>query len=458
MNIEKKILSQISTLIIYLSSELKIIYSNNKNDILIKRNRFVPEFQKLLEEKIKFKVKNFSFDIKSNDEIFFFDIKIEYLKNKFVLLIENFTELYLLKKKYVLVDKKNKLLFWNSLDYIATFDINNYLIFDINISFSKFFKKNRKEIIGKSIKNYLSEENNILFYNFIEDIKKLGLNTINDIKLNISSGDSKYFNGIGMIMDLEEENSIYINFRDITEYKDIQMRIIQDEKLVSLGTLATGVAHELSQPLAGINFFVQILNDELKKMNINSDSINEAIVIINKEIIKSNEIISNLKNLSRRPSFSVDETMNLNQIINDVVKFIKKSFSQEDITINLDLQEKEIYSKGNSNLLNQVIMNLLINGKDAMINSETKILTISTKSKKNFNYIIIQDTGTGISEDIIDKIFEPFYTTKEVGKGTGLGLSITYEIIKSFKGQITVKNLKPNGTEFIIELPTLDNS
>ncbi|HOL47591.1 MAG TPA: ATP-binding protein [bacterium] len=440
--------------IYYISSkQFKILKKNHSLNVLENNNKLNDNLIKELKKNLANNNYQFLFETKQNNSNYYFNIFIKPNKKNLILIIVDETEKTKIKENFDLLDKKNKLLFWNSLDLILYLNPDDLSIIDINLSASHFFKNRRAQLQNKKITELLPIEKNNIFYDFINEIKKNGLNIISDIKLISSVNTVKYFNAFGMMMDLEKEISLYLNFRDITDYKNMQLKIIQNEKLISLGTLAAGIAHELSQPLAGINFFVKILNDELNKYSINSDSINEAITIINKEIKKADTIISSLKNLSRKPSFEVNEKMALNKTIQEALLLINKLFEKEEIKINLNLSENELYLPGNNNLMTQVITNLALNARDAMKNSKTKIIEIITENKEQKNYIIFRDTGTGFDETIINKIFEPFFTTKEVGEGVGLGLTICYDIIKSFNGNIYANNADSGGAQFTIELP-----
>jgi PAS domain S-box-containing protein len=242
-------------------------------------------------------------------------------------------------------------------------------------------------------------------------------------------------------------------FRDMTNVYKMQEEILRMDRLVSLGKLASDIAHELRNPLAGIKTTAQALSEEMSR----DDSRREYINRITKEIDRLNDLLKTFF------SFAKPQKLNLvychvKDIINEIIPFLIKEIADKGIQFveNYDPQLSKI--KVDKTQMHQAFLNLFLNAIQAMdIGGKLRIDVTPTTSyslvgrKQNFIKIIISDTGKGIAPDILYKIFDPFFTTKP--KGIGLGLSITYQIVKKHGGTIKVESELGKGTSFVINLP-----
>lgn len=244
------------------------------------------------------------------------------------------------------------------------------------------------------------------------------------------------------------------------ELKETQAQLIQSEKMASLGQLVAGIAHEINTPVAAINSNVELTNKYLQKLitvdNLPGTAKNVALTIdstgeITKEAIKRiNGMVNTLKNFVRLDEAEQKEA-DLHQGIESTLLLTKHETKDR---IKIIKEFNEIPSiKCYPNLLNQVFMNLLINACQSIENQGE--ITIKTHSNKDHLYIEIADTGSGIAQENLNKIFEPGFTTKKAGMGTGLGLFICYKIIEKHNGQIIVNSEPGKGSNFIIKLPTV---
>jgi len=247
-------------------------------------------------------------------------------------------------------------------------------------------------------------------------------------------------------------------FRDMTNVYKIQEEILRMDRLVSLGKLASGIAHELRNPLAGIKTTAQALGEEMSK----DDSRREYLNRITKEIDRLNELLKTFF------SFAKPQKLNLvychiKEIINEIIPFLLKDIADKGINFIENYHPALPRIKVDKTQMQQAFLNLFLNSIQAMPNGgDLKIeVTPSTQyaldgSKQNFIRIIISDTGKGIPPHIVPRIFDPFFTTKP--RGIGLGLSITYQIVKKHGGTIKVESEWERGTSFVINLPeTLPN-
>jgi len=230
--------------------------------------------------------------------------------------------------------------------------------------------------------------------------------------------------------------------------KDAQAKLTQSEKMASMGKLAAGVAHEINNPLTGILFYASLL---LEKADLD-DSVKEDIGNIVEDANRCKDIVKNLLVYSRKTD-SHKNIININSIVDQSLKLTRDQKKFRNIVIKKDLSNEMMPIDADTNKLNQVIINLVLNALYAM--EGEGILTFRTYKdtfkKKVFLEVI--DTGPGIEHKNLSKIFDPFFTTKEVGKSTGLGLSIVYGIMEEHGGSISIKKTSSKGTTFILEFP-----
>ena len=255
--------------------------------------------------------------------------------------------------------------------------------------------------------------------------------------------------------------AIILAASDITEIIEKDAQLFQASKMTTLGEMSAGIAHELNQPLNAIKIGSDFLKKQIEKNRpIKDNELHQVVAAVSAQVNRASEIIQSLREFGRKPDFR-KEKINLNQTIKDVMKIIGQQLSLQNINVVYDLDESAPTILANKNRMEQVIFNLVTNARDAVENREAlpgdtqeNIIVISTWSEQRTHLnLTISDTGTGIPEENIQKIFEPFYTTKEVGKGMGLGLSITYGIIRDFGGTINVESRPEGGSSFHLRFP-----
>jgi PAS domain S-box-containing protein len=247
-------------------------------------------------------------------------------------------------------------------------------------------------------------------------------------------------------------------FRDMTNVYKIQEEILRMDRLVSLGKLASGIAHELRNPLAGIKTTAQALSEEMPR----DDSRREYLNRITKEIDRLNDLLKTFFSFAKPQQLNLGYC-HIKDIINEIIPFLIKEIADKGIRFVENYHPRLPKIKVDKIQMYQVFLNLFLNAIQAMPNGgELKIEAspvISNSSdgiRQNSIRIVVSDTGKGILPHIVDKIFDPFFTTKP--KGIGLGLSITYQIIKKHGGTIKVETKWETGTSFVINLPeTLEN-
>ncbi|MCF8130152.1 MAG: PAS domain S-box protein [Deltaproteobacteria bacterium] len=254
--------------------------------------------------------------------------------------------------------------------------------------------------------------------------------------------------------------AIILAASDITEIIEKDAQLFQASKMTTLGEMSAGIAHELNQPLNAIKIGSDFLKKQIEQnRHIPANELHQVVSAVSTQVNRASEIIQSLREFGRKPDFR-KEKVDVNATIKDVMKIIGQQLNLQNIKVLYDLAENAPPILANKNRLEQVIFNLVTNARDAIQaqsneKQEENVIVISTWSEQKTHLnITISDTGTGIPEKNVPKIFEPFYTTKEVGKGMGLGLSITYGIIRDFEGTINVESQPGGGSRFHLRFPS----
>lgn len=243
--------------------------------------------------------------------------------------------------------------------------------------------------------------------------------------------------------------------------KELEMMILQNEKLTSMGVITSGIAHELNNPLANALIYTQLLYETLKEQYPSDDLSSMNIAV--EELTRCGTIIKNLMSFSRRSSLELQE-VDINDVLKGLVKMTEKYFKENGVSVSFHFQEDLPQALCNDSIIHQAIMNMFTNAVEAM--KQGGMLKIKTwfTPIANMVKIDIQDSGAGIPKSIIGKIFDPFFSTKPSGERTGLGLYISYEMIRKAGGNIRVISSAVEdgdgsgihtGTTFTIELPVV---
>ena len=240
---------------------------------------------------------------------------------------------------------------------------------------------------------------------------------------------------------------------DITDRIELETQLTQSEKLSSIGLLAAGVAHEVNTPLAVISSYTQMLSKQLR------DDTRLAPVLekITQQTFRASEIVNGLLNFSRT-SGTEFTSIDLNQLVHDTLVLLEHQYKTAQIRVETDLSAALPHVQGSQGKLQQVVLNLLLNAKDAMYGTSGATLRISTDVHEDRVRLCIKDTGSGIEREHLHRIFDPFFTTKikpQPGqhKGTGLGLAVTYGIMQEHGGKISVESEVGVGTVFTLDFP-----
>ncbi len=237
---------------------------------------------------------------------------------------------------------------------------------------------------------------------------------------------------------------------DITERVELEAQLSQADKLSSIGLLAAGVAHEVNTPLAVISSYTQMLAKQLQGDPQKSGLLEK----ITRQTFRASEIVNNLLNFSRTSGSEFTE-VDVNKVITDTLALLEHQFKTAKIEVHPELTPAISPIQGNPGRLQQVFLNLFLNAKDAMPGGGT--LSVETSNGSNVS-VRVSDTGSGIAAEHIQRIYDPFFTTKAApregqSRGTGLGLSVTYGIIQEHAGKIRVESHPGSGTTFALDFP-----
>ncbi len=247
---------------------------------------------------------------------------------------------------------------------------------------------------------------------------------------------------IGFFHDLREQ------LRMEDELEKTQLQFLQAEKMSSLGKLAAGVAHQLNNPLGGIMLFTKLIQEEYDL----EQGAKEDLQRIVRDVKRCRDTVKELLEFTR-PTRHLMQPYDINKIISRTMFLLENQTLFHNITIVKDLDDSIPFANADVQQLNHLFMNIILNAAQAMEGKGNLTIKSSLLPDKNKIFIEITDTGPGIPEEILPRIFDQFFTTKEEGKGTGLGLSLVYNIINNHGGNIVARSKLGQGTTFFIELP-----
>ena len=237
-----------------------------------------------------------------------------------------------------------------------------------------------------------------------------------------------------------------IIFDDVTDRATLEQRLMQADKLSSIGLLAAGVAHEVNTPLAVISTYAQMLAKQISGEDPKSKLLDK----IAKQTFRASEIVNSLLSFSRTSGTDFVQ-VDINKLVRETFSLVEHQLQKSQVKVAFEVDGGLGLVKGNSGKLQQVFLNLFLNARDAMPNGGK--LAIRTWTEDDHARIEVADTGDGIPAEYLARIYDPFFTTKGPKKGTGLGLSVTYGIVREHGGNIEVSSKLGEGTVFLITFP-----
>jgi C4-dicarboxylate-specific signal transduction histidine kinase len=281
-------------------------------------------------------------------------------------------------------------------------------------------------------------------------------------KIHVSLNGSTYTTESGRVLHMLIARDMSDIYTMMSHIKQAQEQLIHSGRLASLGEMAAGIGHELTQPLNAILLFARNSIHCLNEPTVNITLLKENLQVIIDRAKKASSIIKSLKSFARKETPKTNP-VEINQILTNILQFLDSQLKLSDIEVELDLAPDIPQTLGHDVRLEQVFLNIIQNGIQSMGDVEEPHLTIKTFLANNIDpesftekeYIVtsIIDNGTGINPEVQGKIFDPFFTTREVGLGMGLGLSIVDRIVRSFSGFIRVESIPGQGSCFSVYLP-----
>jgi signal transduction histidine kinase len=236
------------------------------------------------------------------------------------------------------------------------------------------------------------------------------------------------------------------------ELEDSHNRLLLSDKLASIGLLTAGIAHEINNPLFVITGYLDVLDEALRGGPVQPEELQEIANKLNTASQSIVKLVSGIKTFAR-----IDETaptpIDLNSAIRGSLNLVSFLYKQENIELQNHLSAGSPMIMGNIGKLQQVLMNLFSNAKDAMESSDKKVITVATREDNGQVFVEVADTGCGIDAGHLDRVFSRAYTTKPVGKGSGMGLDLVRKIVREMEGSIGVESEVSKGTTFRIVFP-----
>jgi two-component system, NtrC family, sensor kinase len=321
-----------------------------------------------------------------------------------------------------------------------------------NTQMEGMFAKPRMDVLHQPLSAVLPPDF-VARFNSVD--KEQGTHTLYKFRLVLPNGDIRIANIA--IAPLVTRNFVAVGriilVDDITDRMQLEAQLTQAEKLSSIGLLAAGVAHEVNTPLAVISSYTQMLTKHMR----DDERLATVLEKITQQTFRASEIVNGLLNFSRT-SGTEFTSVDLNELLRDTVTLLEHQFKTSQIRVETNLEPHLSRIHGNQGKLQQVILNLMLNAKDAMFGTPNATLKIATFNGAGRVLMRIQDSGGGIEREHLHRIYDPFFTTKtkpQEGehKGTGLGLAVTYGIMQEHAGKIHVESELGVGTAFQLEFP-----
>jgi PAS domain S-box-containing protein len=340
------------------------------------------------------------------------------------------------------------------------------LITECNRFFRQTFSAHREDIIGTSFYSLFREQDRPHVESFLNsfslsDLPSVGQRTFTIIRTATNEPLQLSLKAV-YTGEADDNLNIVIAMEDITEQVRMQeqqkiarQQLYRSARLASIGTLASGVAHEINNPLTAILGFSSALLGRIRAEEpIEGNDLKEYLEVINTEALRCRDIVENLSKFAREGEVAM-VNVKLRTCVEDAVKLTHSRAAKANITIEMNVDSGAIVV-GDANKLEQVFINIIANSIDfCPSGSKVTIRNVPSDETERYCRIIVADNGPGIGADILPKVFDPFFTTKEVGEGTGMGLAICYKIIEECNGRIDITSEPGGGTTVILDVPVV---
>ncbi|NVM24766.1 MAG: PAS domain S-box protein [Desulfobacterales bacterium] len=375
---------------------------------------------------------------------------------------ERTAELRKLNEELRRSEEKYKTLFDSAPNPIFIMDGQDFTIIDVNATALDCYRQSKEELLNMTFLDLLYEEDKDLE----EGLRKLTEDQCSFYprRRHIKKGGEPFYVNIvachAMHMGMD---CLIATTTDIDENVEKEAQLVQASKLATLGTLASGMAHELTQPLNVIQVASDFFLKKIKKgEEVSTDELRAMAKEIGSNVDRASKVIKHMRDFARQSDITRTR-LNINEPIKDIFKVMGQQLRVHQIEIELDLDPHLSLIMADHNRLEQVFINLVTNAMHAMDDKGLRLgdkkwqrlLKIQSFPADGQVVVTVSDTGEGIPKEMIDKIFEPFFTTRKAGQGTGLGMSISYRIISDYGGTIEVESEVDRGTTFTLKFPSV---
>jgi PAS domain S-box-containing protein len=319
-----------------------------------------------------------------------------------------------------------------------------------------------QDIIEQHFINFVPRKS---FKSIVQIIKSvLDKGMVQNFEIELMNADKTEFIGEISITQIKDNclrtKAFMSVLRNISDRKIVDKQLRHTERMTGIGEMATGMAHEINQPLNTISLSIDNILFSLENNTITEEYLKSKLNKVFDNITRIKKIIDHVRTFSRDQDDFVQTSFNINESIRNSISMISEQFAHKEIELVFDFEKELPDIKGNGYRFEQVILNLLVNARDAIDEKKKKWcskfekkVSIQTSLRNGHVFVEVKDNGAGIPVDLIDKVLLPFFTTKAPGQGTGLGLSLSYGIVKELAGEIEIKSVPDLGTEILIKIP-----
>lgn len=357
-------------------------------------------------------------------------------------------------------EEKYHFLFDNGPSPIFVIDAETTIILDVNARAEEEYQFAREELLGMSFADLGLDRDRAKTVSRLQQLFSTEVTLLPVIQHRRRDGSLFMVNYQASVTKYRNRPAIIAAVWDVTERLEKHAMLIQAGKMATLGEMATGIAHELNQPLNVIRLGCDYLTKTMKTGRaLSADDLKNITKELTASVDRAAKIINHLRQFGRKTD-DMMTSIDINAPIRSVFTLVGSQLEASGIIWELDLDDNLPHILGDANRLEQVFINLILNARDAILTGEReaagesrKLIRIKSRLENNRIVVTVSDTGSGIQEQLKAKIFEPFFTTKKIGEGTGLGLSITYGIVKEHQGIIEIDPSQRKGATFRLTFP-----
>lgn len=361
-----------------------------------------------------------------------------------------------LEQKLERSERKYLAILKNTPNPLFVLDAETLQVLDCNESVHAIYGFDKEELLGGSFLNLCREEERESVAGALREFHLL------DRVRNVTKDGRNIYVTIRVSpSEFSSHKVLLVTTSDITKRLETEQQLIQASKMATLGEMATGVAHELNQPLSVIKTASSFIARKVeRKEPLAEDILGTMAREIDSHVDRAARIINHLREFGRKPEMSMGPVQ-INEVLTRAFDIFSQQLKLREISVVWSLAGNLPAITADPGRLEQVFINLLLNARDAIEDKWSaparpagdKRISISSERAGNMVEVTVEDTGKGVPRGILNKIFEPFFTTKKVGKGTGLGLSISYGIVKDCGGDIRAESAEGEWTRFILTFP-----